>query len=602
VLDSVRRIGQNLIIRGEQIPIIYGWYVSRHFVVNRRYQRKLVWTIEEKKQFVDSLIHGYPVPLILLAEQKSEEGDVFEILDGMQRLNAIVSFIEGRFDRDGRFFDLNTMVETKSLFDVGELEQRQPTLERSVCNTFARYTMALSIFAPDKQDEIDDVFRRINANGRILSQQDLRAAGAIGRFANLARKISATVRGDVSYADVLPLNGMNQISITNRELDYGILVDDIFWVKQNVLTRDGVRESRDEELVADLLANILLPELQASQTRIFHEYYGVGHEQNSQRYKDVESAIATQGEDVIESRFLAVYDSIRKVVDDSGKTLDVLMFNERRHNGFQRYFQVVFLAISAFMHKERKEISDYNNLTKVLGGIGNKMSISGGGRWSAQEKTEEVKKAKRSLRDAFRNSNVADPSDEIWTTKLEKIMRQSLTEQSVFDFKQGFCRLEPSRLFDDGAFADTVKTATAIANLGPNVKGYIVVGVLDRDEHVKRFTELSGSVPVAFASRFICGIESEASVCAGSLDRYFQRIVETLKREPISSAFAAHIAEHLLLRTYKGRSVLIFDINPMEGPVLYDDHYWTRHGPSTVKVPMLDVERLVLKFSKEANR
>ena len=91
--------------------------------MNRRYQRKLVWTIEEKKAFIDSILQGFPVPIILLAESEREKLPVFEIIDGMQRLNAITSFIEGEFDIEERYFDLETMVESKSRFDQDLLKQ-----------------------------------------------------------------------------------------------------------------------------------------------------------------------------------------------------------------------------------------------------------------------------------------------------------------------------------------------------------------------------------------------------------------------------------------------------------------------------------------------
>jgi uncharacterized protein with ParB-like and HNH nuclease domain len=63
------------------------------------------------------------VPIILLAESEREKSSVFEIIDGMQRLNAITSFIEGEFDIEERYFDLETMVESKSRFDQDLLKQ-----------------------------------------------------------------------------------------------------------------------------------------------------------------------------------------------------------------------------------------------------------------------------------------------------------------------------------------------------------------------------------------------------------------------------------------------------------------------------------------------
>ena len=209
---------------------------------NRRYQRKLVWSIEEKRDFVDFLIRGFPVPLILFAETQDEFGKRFEIIDGMQRLNAIVAFIEGEFDYEDSYFDLNTMAESKQLLDAGSLTQSQPALDRGVCTRFASYYLAVSVYAFEQTSDVDEIFRRINTSGRHLSRQELRTAGATGHFAALVRDVASLVRGDASVSDILPLNAMKQISIANRSLPYGINVDHIFWVRNNILTSEMVRE------------------------------------------------------------------------------------------------------------------------------------------------------------------------------------------------------------------------------------------------------------------------------------------------------------------------------------------------------------------------
>jgi hypothetical protein len=87
---------------------MYGDYRDGRLIVNRGYQRKLVWTLDEKRKLIDSILHAYPVPLVLLAELRSgpHEGKL-EIIDGMQRLNAIFAFLEHGYDVDGEYFDLD---------------------------------------------------------------------------------------------------------------------------------------------------------------------------------------------------------------------------------------------------------------------------------------------------------------------------------------------------------------------------------------------------------------------------------------------------------------------------------------------------------------
>ncbi|MDH4560193.1 DUF262 domain-containing protein [Pseudomonas sp. BN411] len=196
---DMAKIIQDLTVKGDAVERIYGNFRSRRYIVNRRYQRKLVWTLEEKQRFIDSIISCYPVPIVLLAEQKigAAHGN-FEIIDGMQRLNSIMSFIENEYPVNGTYFDLNSMATTKDLLDRGELVQKEPIMPREVCVRIAAYPLPLSIYEFSGDGEVDEVFRRINSGGRQLSRQELRIAGATGHFAQAVRHIASEVRGDVS--------------------------------------------------------------------------------------------------------------------------------------------------------------------------------------------------------------------------------------------------------------------------------------------------------------------------------------------------------------------------------------------------------------------
>lgn len=57
------------------VQMCYRNYLDNKYVVNRRYQRKLVWTLEEKQAFIDSLSKNYSVPLFLFAT-KEREGNI----------------------------------------------------------------------------------------------------------------------------------------------------------------------------------------------------------------------------------------------------------------------------------------------------------------------------------------------------------------------------------------------------------------------------------------------------------------------------------------------------------------------------------------------
>lgn len=137
---------QELIVRGEQVERVFINYIDQKYIVNRRYQRKLIWTLEEKQKFIDSIINGFPIPIILLAEPLYRQDGALEIIDGMQRMNAITSFISSDFSIEGGYFDLNTFATTKDLMDRDVIKQRLPTLSKESCLVIASYPVPLSIY------------------------------------------------------------------------------------------------------------------------------------------------------------------------------------------------------------------------------------------------------------------------------------------------------------------------------------------------------------------------------------------------------------------------------------------------------------------------
>ncbi|WP_371865334.1 DUF262 domain-containing protein [Gordonia spumicola] len=179
-------------VTSRSIERAYRDYREGKYVVNRRYQRKLVWTVDEKRALIDSVIRNFPLPQFLVAESRL---DSYEIIDGMQRLNSIFSFLENEFSVDGGYFDLESIASTKELLDSGELQQKMPLLPRTVCVAIASYELAQSEYLTDDSANIEDVFRRINSSGRKLSRHDLRQAGTASPIADTVRKISSAVRG-----------------------------------------------------------------------------------------------------------------------------------------------------------------------------------------------------------------------------------------------------------------------------------------------------------------------------------------------------------------------------------------------------------------------
>lgn len=587
---------QDLTVKGEAIQRIYGNYLAWRYIVNRRYQRKLVWTLEEKRRFIDSVISGYPVPIVLLAERKAEAQNFFEIIDGMQRLNAIFGFIENEYDVGGAHFDLNTMAETKALMDEGKLKQREPMLPREVCVQVAAYTMPLSIYEFANAGDVDEVFRRINSGGRKLSRQELRIAGATGHFAQAVRLIASKTRGDVSASDELPLNEMKKISITNRDLPYGIDVDEIFWIKQGVLTKEQVRESRDEELVADILAFMLLDTKPSSRSEFLDDFFGYSDgEAQQQRYQEIELATQKNTIEVASADFQRVLDQLKITLNRAGRTLGQLLFGEQPPRA-PRYFQVVFLALHKLIVLQNQEVADQDALIKLIDGSGANIPVPEGGRWGADDRIKAVNGVAGVYGPAFGPAKGYDPAQVRWITQMENILTQSYTEQGAYDFKQGFVRLDGKNEFDEDSFDKILKTLAGISNIRKGVRGYVLVGVADTEADSKRVAQLYKVDPRPFERFFITGIEHEAGVLGRSLDDLFLELTKRIKNSALSEPLKDYVARNIKAVRYYDKTVYVFEAQAQDEPSNFGGAFFVRHGNQLSEVPPQKYGELYKRF------
>ena len=594
---DTQKARQDLTVRGESVERVFGNYQARQYMVNRRYQRKLVWTLDEKRRFIDSLLSGFPVPIVLLAERKGASGQgIFEIIDGMQRMNAVFGYIENEYAVDGRFFDLNTMAETKALLDAGTLKQREPLLSRDACVAIASYTIPLSIYEFAGDGEVDEVFRRINSGGRKLSRQELRIAGSTGHFAQAVRFIASKVRGDVSSSDELPLNEMKKISITSKELDYGIDVDEVFWIKQGVLTKEQVRESRDEEVIADVLAFMILDDKPPSRSEVLDDFFGYSESEGTQqRYDQIELAVQKHTVEVVTSDFQRVLDQLKVTLNRSGKTLGQLLFGEQPPRA-PRYFQVVILALHRLIVVQNQEVVDQDQLVKLMDGSGKQINVPEGGRWGADDRENSVNAAAGVYGTAFGPAKGYDPARVRWITQMENILTQSYTEQGAYDFKQGFLRLDGRNTFDDDSFDKVLKTLVGIANLRKGVRGYVLVGVADTSADAQRVTNLYGVNPTPFDRFFITGVEHEAVALGKSLDDLFMDLTAKIKASALSEPLRDYVARNVKSVRYYDKTIFVFETQAQVEPSNFGGTFFVRHGNQLAEVPAAQYGELFKRF------
>src|SRR5258708_5902377 len=65
--------------------------------LNPPYQRRSVWTRNDREYFVDTILHNYPSPAIFLHKTMDEDGrSVYHVVDGKQRLETIIQFTQNK--------------------------------------------------------------------------------------------------------------------------------------------------------------------------------------------------------------------------------------------------------------------------------------------------------------------------------------------------------------------------------------------------------------------------------------------------------------------------------------------------------------------------
>jgi hypothetical protein len=588
----------DLTVKGESIERAYINYSANIYNVNRRYQRKLVWGIDEKISFIDSILKSFPVPIILLAENESDSSSPIEIIDGMQRLNAIFSFIENEFSHNGKFFDLNSMATTKSYLDAGILLQKEPVMDRAECVAFSGYEIPVSIFEYTEPNDVDEVFRRINSGGRKLSRQELRAAGSLDEFATAVRKISAKVRGDDSHAEVLPLSNMKLISVTGKELGYGILVDSVFWVKNGILIKEDVRQSLDEQLVAEILAYMVMDEPPPGRSEYLDDYFGLGiSDASPKRFDEVNLAVRKRGLDQVIRDFMHVLKVIELVVSEAGQPLTTLLFGSEAQAKAPRVFQVVFLALHDLLVKRNMRHQDLSKLVKKMRKSGANITVQEGGRWGAEHREKSIDAYCGIITPLFRKNKVNDPADTHWISEFQNILTQSYTEQAAYDFKQGFFSLSKVSKFDKSSFEKILQTCVGIANLSKDSRGYVIVGVADQENTARRIEELFGVQALDFQGFYVTGIEHEAKQDGKTLDQFFQDLIVKIRASSVSEALRSQILRDVKLIKYYNKAIVIFEVSGQDDPSAFDDDYYIREGANLRMLEKKELAPLFKRFS-----
>ena len=157
------------------ISEFYERYTMNKYNFDPAYQRRGdVWDEQEQGFLIDTILKNYPMPPIFLHQRiDSEKGTTkYDVIDGKQRLTAIIKFIEGKLclpqDYDEGAYGDSRLNGLK----VDDLEDELLEYKKQLW----RYSISVEYIDTDEDATVDAIFDRLNRNGEHLEKQELRKA------------------------------------------------------------------------------------------------------------------------------------------------------------------------------------------------------------------------------------------------------------------------------------------------------------------------------------------------------------------------------------------------------------------------------------------
>lgn len=587
--------------KGMSVQEAYRLYRDGKLLVNRRYQRKLVWTQKEKELLVESIMKGFPIPLILLAAVPKEAGEgKYEIVDGVQRLNAIFSFIENAFGIGGRYFDVKEFTRAKLVADQGLfscVSGDTLLLSQKECADVLDYQLAITIYPATGENDVTDVFGRINSGGRQLSNQEKRQAGVITPFTEMVRKIASELRGDASK-ELLLLSEMPEISIESRRARqaYGLTAEEIFWCRQGILSSSDLRDSEDEEMIADIAVSILKGQPFARSRDSLDELYN----QNSALFKETHDKLALYSADRLITEFKGVFSILRDTVEAYSNDQNTLrnIVSPQSGNPIKTAFFAIFMAFFDFIVNKQCVPEDPTRIMEALKDTQKQMKVAAH-YVTTSDRTKNIDIISGLLQRHFikKDSPVLGHGAGL-ALDLENSLRRSNIETPRYEFKQGLLSLSPNREYNNGVIDKILETLCGIANVGPDAAGYIFVGVADKKEDADRIAKLDSVIPIQVGQRYVVGIDREISRLGISQAEYVDRILNRIRSSSLTEALKQQVLAKIDVPTYKGFSVVRLTVPPQTELSFLNKKAFAREGSTTVEVAGPDLLAISKLFAK----
>jgi uncharacterized protein with ParB-like and HNH nuclease domain len=152
-------------------------FESGDLIIKAPFQRNPVWSDRQKSALIDTILLEYPIPELYMQELTDSSGNQKHVVvDGQQRIRAVLTFIAGDFELDEESPHWPNLT-----FDDLSQEDRKKLFE---------YNFVVRLLPEMPDEELRAIFQRINKNTVTLNAQELRHATYWGPFIKLMEELA----------------------------------------------------------------------------------------------------------------------------------------------------------------------------------------------------------------------------------------------------------------------------------------------------------------------------------------------------------------------------------------------------------------------------
>jgi len=170
-------------------------YQNRQLELEPAYQRRPVWKTKDRKLLLSSIFSGMPIPALIFHKHfdSRKKKDIYDVLDGKQRIETILHFIEMRdIENEGEWvIKVKKNADETINISYNNLKLRRFNKEHAgISDKFWSYQLPVIEYEGELTDFFDnpvpskDIFVRINSTGSPLKKNEIRhASNAVPFFA-----------------------------------------------------------------------------------------------------------------------------------------------------------------------------------------------------------------------------------------------------------------------------------------------------------------------------------------------------------------------------------------------------------------------------------